>query len=125
LADFYVDLFKQFSIYSKKVVATDARIPLYALIVEGDFGLYYLDPINDLFHNQYHLRPDFFAVIPRSSSLKDQYPNLVQLDFSYCKRLDHILGFSKYYDDAFFIFIKILLINMMLVAFFLFPEKLL
>jgi len=101
LADFYISLLKQYEINAKKVVASSGKIPLYALIVEGDFGQYYLDPINDLFENQYNLKPKSFAVLPRYQPLREEYKELVGLDEEYLSQLDNILGFSDYNDNAF------------------------
>ena len=62
LADYYVDLFSSLGINAKKIVANSAKIPLFALIVEGDNGWYFLDPINDLFSNQYGLETTEFGI---------------------------------------------------------------
>lgn len=100
LADFYVDLFKQFGINAKKVIANSAKIPLFAVIVEGDYGWYFLDPLNDLFSNQYGIRPDFFGIIPRYKTIRSTHPELIILSHEYVSELDKTLDIN-YLDDFF------------------------
>lgn len=100
LADFYVDLFNQFGINAKKVIATSAQIPLFAIIVEGDYGWYFLDPINDLFSNQYGLKPYFFGIIPRYKTINNNHPEMIKLSSKYVEELDTALGIN-YFDDLF------------------------
>lgn len=100
LADFYVDLFKQFGINAKKVVANSAKIPLFAVIVEGECGWYFLDPISDLFSNQFGLKPYFFGIIPRYKTISQNYPELTKLPQEYINELDTEL--NMYYLDAYF-----------------------
>lgn len=100
LADFYVDLFEQFGIHSKKIVSNSAKIPLFAILVEGDYGWYFLDPLNDLFSNQYGLKPYFFGIIPRYNTIRTMHPELVELPREYIKELDDTLNF-KYHDEYF------------------------
>lgn len=101
LADFYVELFQEFGIYAKKIISNSAKIPLFALIVEGDHGFYFLDPINDLFSNQYGLRPYFFGIIPKYKTLQSNYPNLVYLSSEYVGELDQELGIPEFLDQRF------------------------
>ncbi len=101
LADFYVDLFKDFGIYAKKIIANSAKIPLFALIVEGDYGFYFLDPINDLFSNQYGLKPYFFGIIPRYNTVKSNYPNLAHLSSEYICELDQELDIPEFLNQKF------------------------
>ncbi len=100
LADFYVDLFLQFGINSKKVISNSAKIPLFAVIVEGDYGWYFLDPLSDLFANQYGLEPYFFGIIPRYNTIRTNHPELIKLPKEYIKELDDTLNF-KYFDEYF------------------------
>ena len=101
LADFYVDLFNQFGINAKKVIANSSKIPLYAVIVEGDYGWYYLDPLGDLFSNQYGLKSDFFGIIPRYKTINRNHPELIKLDPIYVSELDKTLNFPKYLNEYF------------------------
>ena len=109
LADFYVDLFSQYGINSKKIVANSAKIPLYSIMVEGDEGWYFLDPLSDLFSNQYGLRPYFFGIIPRYKTIINNFPELVKLPLEYLDELDKTLNFE--YLDKYFIDLHITLSN--------------
>lgn len=100
LADYYVDLFHKFGINAKKIIANSAKIPLFALIVEGDKGWYYLDPLSDLVANQYGTRPYFFGVIPRYNTVRSKYKELIKLPREYVDELDNELEIS--YLDEFF-----------------------
>lgn len=101
LADFYVDLFKQFGINAQKVIANSAKIPLFAIIVQGDCGWYFLDPINDLFSNQYGLKPYFFGIIPQYKTIRNTHPEIIKLPHEYVNDLDVTLDIN-YIDDYFF-----------------------
>lgn len=100
LADFYVDLFKEFGINAKKVIANSAKIPLFAVLVEGDYGWYFLDPISDLFSNQYGLKPYFFGIVPRYKTISNNHPEMVKLPHEYVNELDAELDIN-YLDDYF------------------------
>lgn len=100
LADFYVDLFKQFGINAKKIIANSAKIPLFAILVEGDLGWYFLDPLSDLFSNQYGVKPYCFGIIPRYKTTCTNYPEIIKLPKEYIKELDETLNIS-YHDDYF------------------------
>lgn len=100
LADFYVNLFKEYDIQAQKVVANSAKIPLYALVVRGERGLYFLDPLSDLFTNQYGLKPYFFGIVPRYKTINYAYPNLTFLPKDYVAEIDNFLGF-QYLNDYF------------------------
>lgn len=92
LSDFYVDLYNEFGINAKKVIATSSEIPLFALLVEGNHGFYFLDPLNDLFSNQYGLRPYFFGIIPRYKTINRNHPEITELPKEYVSELDEYLG---------------------------------
>ncbi len=94
LADFYVNLFNQYGINAKKIIANSAKIPLYAVIVEGDNGYFYIDPLNDLFYNQYGLKPFFFGNIPHYKTLSNNYKELIKLPYEYIQELDKYLNFN-------------------------------
>lgn len=100
LADYYVELFHDFGINAKKIVANSSKIPLFALIVEGDKGWYFLDPLADLVSNQYGTRPYFFGVIPRYNTVRSNYKELIKLPSEYVDELDNELGLA--YLDEFF-----------------------
>lgn len=100
LADFYVKVFNELEINSKKVIANSAKIPLFAVIVEGDYGWYYLDPLNDLFSNQYGLKPYFFGIIPKYKTIKSNYKELVNIPKEYVQEIDDSLNID-FMDDYF------------------------
>ena len=94
LSDFYVDLFKMFDINAIKIEATNKEIPLFALIVEADEGWIFMDPLNDLFSNQYGLRTNYFGVIPdyQGCTVKENYPFLTQYSKEFLSELDSSLN---------------------------------
>ena len=98
ISDLYVEIFKKYGIKAERVIANSAQIPLFALVVEGDKGLYFLDPLNDLFRNQYGLRPNYFGKIPRYKTVNTSHPNLVNLDHAYIDTIDNALGLQTLYD---------------------------
>lgn len=98
ISDFYVEIFKKFGIKAERVRANSAKIPLFALVVQGDKGLYFLDPLGDLFRNQYGLRPNNFGVIPRYKTINASHPNLVGLEHAYIDTIDSALGLQTLYD---------------------------
>lgn len=101
LADYYVQFFETFGIRSKKVIANSAKIPLFAVIVEGDYGWFFIDPLNDLFHNQYGLQTTEFGTLPHYKTLARDYPHLISLPKEYIQELDDDLEFPKKLDDYF------------------------
>lgn len=122
LVDFYVDLFKQFGINAKKVIANSAKIPLFALLIEGDYGWYFLDPINDLFSNQYGLKPYFFGIIPPYKTIRSTHPEMIKLPHEYVEDLDTTLDI--HYLDAYFSNLHTILTNRKDAnAFFGFPRE--
>lgn len=100
LVDYYVDLFQEFGFNAKKVIANSSKIPLFALLVEGEKGWYFLDPLNDLFSNQYGLRPFFFGIIPYYKTIKHTHPEIIKLPREYVNYLDQTLEIQ--YLDSFF-----------------------
>ncbi len=88
LCDYYIDLFNSLDIKAWKIKANSAKIPLFALIVEGDFGLYFIDPLSDLFNIQYGLKAQNFGVIPHYNTLRQNYPDLISLPKEYLLDLD-------------------------------------
>ena len=92
LADFYVKVFNDFGIPAKKTVANSAKIPLFVVLVLGERGWYYLDPLNDLFYNQYNVRPVNFGVVPRFKTINANHPELVRLPKEYLFDLEKSLN---------------------------------
>lgn len=99
LVDYYIEAFAFFGIRAVKIQATNVRIPLFAMIVAGEKGTYYMSPINDLFRCQYGLNTDSFATIPHNSWFSKKYTGLVRLSEEDLRNLDrdlkiHQLGVS-------------------------------
>lgn len=122
LADYYVDLFHEFGIDAKKVIATSSKIPLFALIVKGELGWFFLDPISDLFANQYGLRPYFFGIIPRYKTINRTHPEIKKLPHEYVDYLDQALEF-KYLDNFFQELHSILVNRKSAIEFFNYPPS--
>lgn len=101
LADFYVNLYHTFGIGAKKVIANSAKIPLFAVIVEGDNGWFFIDPINDLFPNQYGLKTIEYGKIPHYKTLNSNYPFLITLEDEYLEEMDKDLGIREPLNDYF------------------------
>ncbi len=102
LADFYVKLFNDLGIEALKDVANSAKIPLFVVLVKGEYGWYYLDALNDLFYNQYGLRPVNFGVIPRFKTINRNHPELVRLSRDYLMYLEKSLNkqyLNSYFDE--------------------------
>lgn len=103
-ADFYVSLFQSFGIRAVKVAANSAKIPLFAIVVVGDRGLFYIDPLSDLFHNQYGLRSTEFGIVPRYKTVNKKYGNLIKLSSDYLAQMDtdlHLYPNNITLDDFF------------------------
>ena len=87
-ADFYVSLFQSFGIRAVKVAANSAKIPLFAVVVVGEQGLFYIDPLGDLFHNQYGLKTTEFGIVPRYQTVNRKYAGLTLLSPDYLNQMD-------------------------------------
>lgn len=101
LADYYVELFQIFGIRAKKIAANSAKIPLFTVIVEGDHGWFFIDPLTDLFNNQYGLKTTEFGAIPHYKTLEKNYPFLEKLPKEYIDKIDEDLKLPKTLDDYF------------------------
>lgn len=101
ISDFYVNLYNTFGINAKKVISNSARIPLFAVIVKGDFGWYFIDPLNDLFLNQFGLQTTEFGKVPHYKTLNNNYPFLVTLSNDYINEIDRHLNLKDPLDDFF------------------------
>ena len=100
LGDFYCTVYHEFGFEANVVQANSAAIPLFGVVVRGDLGDYFLNPLEDLFLNQYGLMPRAFGYVPKFNTLNTSYPNLVKLSDEYVVDLDNSLGFT-YLDDFF------------------------
>lgn len=99
LSDYYVELFQTFGIRAKKIIANDKDIPLFAVIVEGDHGWFFMDILQDLFNNQYGLMTTDFGVIPHYDTLINNYPFLEQLPNEYICKIDDDLNIPEKLND--------------------------
>ena len=97
LADFYINLFASFNINAIKIEATKTRIPLHAIIVEGDNGWFYLCPINDLLNNQIGNKTSHFGELKRHNRdfVLKEYPFLTDLSTEEIDRIDANLGIKN------------------------------
>lgn len=100
LAEFYCTVYREFGFEANVVQANSAAIPLFGVVVRGDLGYYFLNPLEDLFLNQYGLMPHAFGYVPKFNTLNKNYPNLIRLSDEYIADLDKSLGFT-YLDDYF------------------------
>lgn len=99
LCQYFQEVFEIFNINSKIVPTNDKIIPHYALIVEGSYGWYYIDPLKDLMNNQAGFRTAYYGIIPNSKSmikLRD-YSFLITLSLDYVKEMD---DFLELYPDG-------------------------
>lgn len=95
ISDYFINLFNSFGIRAIKTAANSAKIPLFAIVVEGDHGWYFIDPLNDLFNNQYGLKTTEFGIIPYYKTLNNNFPNLISLPNDYIDEMDENLGIDK------------------------------
>lgn len=106
LCSYYKRVLKRIHIESKIIKATTKEIPHYAMIVHGDFGWFYINPLLDLMVNQVGMITSYFGKTPyqKENTVRNNYPYLIELDFDYVKSLDEQLGFLYYgyYLDDFF-----------------------
>lgn len=92
LCKFYHELFKTFNIESQIITTNKKLIPHYALLVNGDRGWYYIDPLKDLMNNQARIRTQYYGTIPRylCTSIIQEF-SLIELPFEYLDEMDQYL----------------------------------
>lgn len=100
LADYYVKLYNSFGIKAKKIIADSKKIPLFAVIVEGDHGWFFMDTLKDLFNNQYGLKTTEFGVIPYYETINKNYPFLESWSEEYLNEVDLGLDLPEKLDDT-------------------------
>lgn len=102
----YQEIYKMFGITSLVVPTNKNVVPHFGMIIEGENGWYYIDPLKDLFANQLGLKTSFFGVTPslKYTNFSKEYPFLIDLPTNYVENLDKKLGFLRYgiYMDTFF-----------------------
>lgn len=100
ISEFYCDALREFGIEASIERANSTEIPLFAIVVKGERGKYFLNPLEDLFNNQYGLMPQSFGIKPRFKTINNTHPDLFSLEKEYLLFLDDTLGF-KYNDPIF------------------------
>lgn len=100
----YQSIYRDFKIDCHIITTNLKAIPHYALIVNGNYGWYYIDPLKDLFANQLGLKTEYFGCIPKHGIVKDEYPFLINLSQQYIKFIDTKLKLiiNNFYMDTFF-----------------------
>ena len=97
------DILATIGIKSKVVVATNAALPLYALIVEGENNRYFVDALYDLFRAQYDIQPVTYGSHIRSKSniLDEKALKLESLPLDYIREMDIDTGIinQEYFSD--------------------------
>ncbi len=104
ICEIYKSIYEEFNIRSLIITTNTKSVPHYALIVNGDYGWYYIDPLKDLFANQLGLKTEYFGIIPKYGIVKDKYPFLINLSEQYITSLDISLKIIEdgFYMDTFF-----------------------
>ncbi len=103
----YQQIYQTFGIKCKIITTNNKLVPHYALIVEGNLGWYFIDPLKDLFANQLGLKTAYFGTTPiiKHSSVIKQYPFLIELSQEYIERLDlelNLIARPEGYMNLFF-----------------------
>ena len=95
------DVLDYLGIESKVVIATNTKVPLYALIVEGEYGRYFIDALNDLFKVQYNIQPVTYGNCICSNNNILDTSKLLSLDLDYIREMDLDMGIIKteYFSD--------------------------
>lgn len=105
LCEQYKRIYKDFSIESMVVETNTKIIPHSALLVHGENGWCFTDPLKDLFANQLGIRSEMFGSIP-NDLVTEKYSFLLNLPKSYIENIDQelkILPFSIYLDTIFYL----------------------
>lgn len=104
ICEIYKSIYEEFNIKCLMITTNAKSVPHYALIVNGNYGWYYIDPLKDLFANQLGLKTQYFGCIPSYGTVKSEYPYLINLSEQYITSLDTSLKIieSGFYMDTFF-----------------------
>lgn len=87
ICQYYGRVLKHFHINFKIIKTNEKIVPHFAMIVNGDNGWYYIDPLKDLLANQMGFFPQFFGVILNYGLVPSKYPNLIKLNEEYIQKL--------------------------------------
>ena len=96
------DVLDYIGIDSKLVQATNSNVPLYALVVDGEHGRYFIDALNDLAKVQYRIQPVTYGnYIVSKHSLLDP-SKLMTLSHNTIREMDLDLGVieNEYFSDS-------------------------
>ena len=95
------DVLKEIGINSKVVQATNTKIPLYALIVEGSHDRYFIDALHDLFRAQHNIQPVCYGAHINSNTSILQEERLKTLPLEYIRQMDLDMGIidEEYFSD--------------------------
>ena len=95
------DVLDYLGINSHIVQATNSQVPLYALVVEGEHGRYFIDALNDLAKVQYRLQPVTYGnyIVSKHSLLDPK--ELITIPREGIREMDLDLGIieSEYFSD--------------------------
>ena len=96
------DILDCLGISSRVVKATNTKVPLYALIVDGEYGRYFIDALNDLQKVQYHIQPVTYGnIIHSNNSILNENQGFISLSLDYIREMDIQLGIieNEYFSD--------------------------
>lgn len=102
LCKYYKNLYEQYSIDCIIITTNQKLVPHHALLVKGEIGWYFIDPLKDLMANQVGIKPNFYGIIysRKYFNLKEQYPYITTLPKEYVEELD---SFLKLYPEAIYL----------------------
>lgn len=107
ICKYYGRVFKRIHIEFKIITTNEKEVPHFAMLVHGDKGWYFIDPLKDLLVNQLGCRTNFFGVKTDFGTVSKEYPSLVTLDEDYLFSLASQTG-SLSYGHFFDFFIELI-----------------
>lgn len=87
ICQYYGRVLKRLHIEFKIIPTNEKKVPHFAMIVHGDNGWYYMDPLKDLLANQMGFFPRFFGVLLNYGLVPIKYPGLIELNKDYIQEL--------------------------------------
>lgn len=93
ISEFYSDIFRHFGINAKVAKATNSKVPLYGIVVDGTSHSYFIDPLFDLMPSQFGVFNENYGITPlwTTSTLPLEYPYLKDLTNDYIRYLDAMI----------------------------------
>lgn len=100
LCEAYQKILERFDIRAQIIQASkteEGRVPLFALIVEGDNGWYYINPLKDLWSHQLGVDSNEYGIIGYSNYdfVMQNYPYIQTLSGEYIRELSDELGIAN------------------------------